>query len=124
MVKSAKLVHNKKEVVSNLRYLTSVWQISRGLMFAGKKKIEQGVCLVMPAIKDVKFGASVTMYFCFSEMDILFVNSKMKVVDKVTLKPWVTSYTPKEECKYVFESSKGKFKDIKIGTKINLEFNN
>ena len=98
-------------------------QLANGLMFTGKKKVDQGICLIFPVKKDIRYGASVTMFFCFSTMDILFVNTKFKVVDKVTLKTWVPNYTPKEACKYVIESSKGKFKDIKIGDKVILELN-
>ena len=118
----AKLIHKKKEILPNMRVARNAFQLANGLMFAGKKKVNQGMCLVMPVDEDVKFGASVTMFFCFSSMDIIFVNSKFKVVDKVTLKTWVPNYTPKQACKYVVESSKGKFKDIKIGDLVNIEF--
>lgn len=117
-----KLIHNNKEVLPSMRVARNALQLANGLMFAGKKKVNQGMCLVMPVDEDVKFGASVTMFFCFSTMDIIFVNTKFKVVDKITLKTWVPNYTPKQACKYVIESSKGKFKDIKIGDKVRIEF--
>lgn len=102
-------------------WATSTFRISLGLMFASKKRIDKGICLVMPIKKDVKFGASVTMFFCFFPMEILFVNSNFCVVDKVILKPWRLNYTPKSACMYVIESSVGKFKDINIKDIIKLE---
>lgn len=116
----AKLIHNKKTILDNMVWATSTFRISRGLMFAGKKKIDKGICLVMPVKSDVKFGASVTMFFCFYSMEILFVNSKFRVVDKKILKPWRANYTPKNPCMYVIESSVGKFSDVNIGDTINL----
>ena len=103
-----------------MRYLTSVYSISRGLMFASKKKIKKGVCLVMPSEKDGKYGSSVTMMFCFHKMQIIFVNTKMKVVDKVTLRPWKLSYTPKAPCKYILESTPKTFDKIEIGDKVEF----
>ncbi len=92
-----------------------------GLMFAGKKRINRGLCLKLPVQKDVIFGASVTMLFCFYSMDIIFINSKNKVVEKVCLKPWVLTYTPKNPSIMIIESSKGKFKDLKVGDIIKIK---
>ena len=100
-------------------YATNPFRIARGLMFASKKTIDKGICLVLPG-KEAKLGSSVTMLFCFSSMDILFLNSKFKVVDKTTLKPFVLSYTPNSPAKYVIESSPNKFKNIKIGDSVKI----
>lgn len=103
-----------------MKYATNIFEISVGLMFASKKRIKKGICLVMPTRKDSRFAGSVTMLFCFASYDILFVNTQYEVVDKKTLKPFVFSYTPKAKCKYVIESSKGSFSKINIGDKIAI----
>jgi uncharacterized membrane protein (UPF0127 family) len=90
-------------------------------MFSSDKRVDRGMCLVMPGKKDTRVGATVTMMFCFQSMDILFVNSKMQVVDKTILKPWRFSYVPKKECVYVIESLPNKFRNIKIGDKVKIE---
>jgi uncharacterized membrane protein (UPF0127 family) len=118
----AKLIHKKKSILPSMRVARNAFQLANGLMFAGKKKVSQGMCLVMPTKEDVRFGASITMWFCFSDMEIIFVNTKFKVVDKVTLKTWVSTYVPKEKCKYVIESTVGKFKDINVGDTVKLDF--
>ena len=117
----AKLIHNKKEILSNLKYASSFWDISIGLMFRGKETIKKGICLEMPSSEDIKTGATITMLFCFHPLEILFVNSKHKVVDKTILKPWALAYTPKAACKYVFETTPNTFKNIKIGDNIKIE---
>jgi len=122
-MKSAKLYHNKKEILSQMLYATSTYEISKGLMFSSKKKISKGMCLVMPTKKDVRFGASVTMMFCFSAMEIIFINQKFKVVDKVVLPAWKISYIPKEACTFVIESTVGKFENINIGDIVEIKIN-
>jgi len=116
----AKLIHKGKIILPNVNVMRSIWRISTGLMFASKKTIERGACLVMPSIKDVKYGSSITMLFCFYPYHILFVNSDFEVVDRIVLKPWRGSYTPKKPARYVFEATAGKFNCIKIGDKIEL----
>lgn len=116
----AKFFHNKSLILDNMKWATNAFELSNGLMFSSKKRVDRGICLVMPTKEDVKFGASVTMFFCIYGLDILFINTKNKVVDKVTLKPWVPNYTPKKPCKYVIESTIGKFKDIKIGDSVEI----
>ena len=117
----AELWYGKKRILSDMRVARSTFAISKGLMFAFKKKISRGICLVMPVSKDVKYGAAVTMMFCFYKMDILFVNSSFKVVDKVELKPWKISYIPREKCKYVIESLPKTFNEIEIGEKVTIK---
>lgn len=117
----ARLYHNNLLILNDMKWVTNSAKLALGLMLSSKKKVEKGMCLVMPTKEDVQFGASVTMFFCFYGLDILFINNKGIVVDKVTLKPWVPNYTPKEACKYVIESSIGKFKDIKIGDMVKIE---
>ena len=112
-----KLVCNSKILLKDVKILKSPIQLGLGLMFASKKRAKRGVCLTLPK-RDVRYNASVTMFFCFYSYDILFVNSKMRVVDKVTLPPWKFHYTPKKNCSYIIESLKGTFKDVQIKDKV------
>lgn len=117
----AKLIHRNKILLPEMKYVTSLFELGRGLMFAGKNKVDRGICLVMPTRQNRKYGCAITMWFCFETMDIIFVNTEFQVVDKVTLKPWKTTYIPKKEAKYVIESMKNKFKNIKIGDKVQIK---
>ncbi len=116
----AQLFHKNDQILSDMVYATSILQISKGLMFAGKKKINKGMCLVIPSKMDERINSSVTMLFCFYSMDIIFVDSNFNVVDKQTLRPFKVCYVPKKKCRYVIESFKGKFNNIKIGDKIEI----
>jgi uncharacterized membrane protein (UPF0127 family) len=117
----AKLIYKNKIILKDMKYVTSIWQLARGLMFASKKKIKKGLCMVMLGQGDKRFGVSIHMVFCFYPYEILFINTKHEVVDKVLLKPFSVGYTPKKPCKYVIESWKGTFKDIKVGDKVEIK---
>ena len=121
MKKNKKLIHNNKIILNEMRYSTNIFDISKGLMFKGRKTVEKGLCMVLPSSKDVKFGASITMLFCFVDMQIIFINSEFKVVDKKNLKTWTSNYTPKKPCKYIIESTIGKFDKIKIGDLVSIK---
>ncbi len=121
MAKTSKLTYKNKTILPQMKVATNPFELANGLMFASKKKIDKGICLVLPSSKDVRFGASITMMFCFHPLEILFINSKFEIVDKKILKPWAPSYTPKEACKYVIESTVGKFESINIGDKVQFK---
>ena len=104
-----------------MKYATNSFELAGGLMFASKKRIERGICLAMPTKKDVRYGCAVTMYFVFYPLEIIFVNSKYKVVDKVVLKPWKSTYIPREAAKYVIESKVGLLENIKVGDSVTIQ---
>lgn len=116
------LFHNNKIVLKGFKVAKDPLSLAQGLMFASKKKLAKGICLQFPS--DVLHGAAITMWFCFMKYEILFVNSKFEVVDKVILRTWRLSYLPKDKCKYVFESTVGTFKDIAIGDRVVLNIKN
>ena len=121
MSKLYKITKNKKDLIlKDLRVSKSVIICAYGLMFASKKKCIDGLKLEFLK-EEVKFGASVTMLFCFFSLDIIFVNSKNKIVDRVTLKPFKPIYVPKEKCLYIVEVYKGGFSKLKIGDYIKIE---
>ena len=115
---STSTLPSKTIILNEMKYAKSIFQIAKGLMFANKEKIEKGICLVIP--KESIKGASVTMFFCFHDMDILFLNNKFEIVEKTTLKKWKANYTPKYKTKYIIESTKNKFKNLKIGDKLKI----
>lgn len=116
------LIYKKKVILTDLKYVTNIFGLIRGLMFASKEKTKKGICLVMLGKSDKKFGVSPHMFFCFYPYDTLFVNSKFEVVDKKIMKPWSLGYSPKKPVKYIIESWEGTFKDMKIGYKIEISF--
>ena len=116
----AKLYHNKKCILKEMSIAKNTIQISFGLMFASKKRIHKGLCLVMPGDYDLKYGSAITTWFCFSTLEIIFVNKALEVVDKAQVRPWKMTYIPKSPCKYVIESTPNRFKNIKVGDHVEI----
>ncbi len=87
-----------------------------GLMFASEKSIARGMCFVNK--KEAKTG--ITTIFCTNTLEIIFVNKKNTVVDKVQLRPWKLNYAPKKPYKYAIESTINSFNRINISDRISI----
>lgn len=90
----------------------------KGLMMV--KNLERGLILKMPSDRGRR-ASGIHMFFMRISLDVLFVDSEMKVVDAVTLDPW-TTYTPVAAAKYVIELEKGKLKDSNTEIGDELDF--
>jgi uncharacterized membrane protein (UPF0127 family) len=117
-----KIKHKNKILLSNPKHCKSIFELSRGLMFANKEKIEKGAFFTLPGKRLSPRMSAVTMLFVVHPLDILFLNEEYKVVDKVSLKAWIPSYIPKAPAKYIVESSKNSFKDVQLGDELKIEY--
>jgi uncharacterized protein len=113
------LKHNGKLLMRNIRIARTGWQRLKGLMFEDIKKFNYALIFEMP--QESKLGSSLHMIFVYFPIDVVFLNSKKEVVDKVTLKPFMPNYTPKKAAKYVIEMPEGRAKKIKIRDEISWQ---
>ena len=111
------LYAGKKVLMKKVRFAKSQWQRTKGLMFEDIKKFDYALVFEFP--RESKIGTSLHMIFVFFPIDVLFLNSEKKVVDNVTLTPFIPNYTPKEAAKYVIEMPAGKAKQVRLGEKID-----
>ncbi len=109
----------EKIIMGKVRFASNILERTKGLMFEDKKNFDYALIFEFP--QESKIGCSLHMLFVFFPIDVLFLNKEKKVVDKVTLNPFVPNYTPKKPSKYVIELPKGKTKGIKLGQKIEWE---
>jgi len=111
------LFAEKKIVIKKVRFASTQWERTKGLMFEDEKNFNYALVFEFP--NESRVGCSLHMLFVFFPIDVLFLNKEKKVVDKTTLTPFILNYTPKKPAKYVIEMPKGKGKNIKLGQKIN-----
>ncbi len=97
-------------------WATTTSQKMLGLMF--RKEVKKPLVLVLG--KESRLGSSIHMMFMRIPIDAVFLDKEKKVVDVVTLKPWVINYTPKKPAKYVVEMKAGTAK-FKLGQKLELQ---
>ena len=114
----AKLIHKRRGILSGMKYTTGIFGKMIGLMFSSEANVRKGICMVIDKRDSKSFV--IHMLFCFYAYDVLFVDSRFRVVDKTILKPWSYGYAPKKPCKYVIESWAGTFRNIKIREKIEI----
>ncbi len=108
---------DNKILMRNVRFAKNTLERTKGLMFEEKKKFNYALVFEFPI--ESKIGTSLHMLFVFFPIDVLFLDKNQKVVDKITLQPFIPNYTPKKAAKYVIELPKGKTSGVKLGQKIN-----
>jgi uncharacterized protein len=106
-----------KILMRNVRFAKNTLERTKGLMFEEKKKFNYALIFEFPL--ESRVGTSLHMLFVFFPIDVLFLDKNQKVVDKVTLQPFIPNYTPKKAAKYVIELPNGKTNGVKLGQKIN-----
>ena len=115
----AQLVYNGEVILKKMKYIASVFGVMKGLMFSGKQQIKDGVCLALPFKKDSCAG--VTNLFVFSHLNVVFVDSTFRVVDKTTLYPFKFHYRPAGLFRYIIESSESSLRKIKISDNVKID---
>ncbi len=91
-----------------------------GLMFKGR--LEEGEGLLIEFSRLLR-SRSIHSFFMRFTIDLIFIDSDMKVVDLATLGPWRV-YGPKGQCARVLEVNEGttKRKGIEIGDLMEFRF--
>ena len=111
------LKSNNKILLKKVKIADNMILRAKGLMFEKKKNFDYA--LVFYFSNESRIGCSLHMLFMNFSVDVLFLDTQKKVVDKVTLKPWILNYTPKKAAKYVVEMPQNTTKNIKLNDKIS-----
>lgn len=101
------------------RYCDSFLCQLRGLTFRRQIARDEGLLLVQK--HDSRLEASIHMLFCFTDLAVIWLDSTLKVVDKVLAKVWRPAYFPARPAKYILEIQPERLSDFEIGDQIELE---
>ena len=96
-----------------LKYCDTFLTQLRGLMFRSRLGRDEGLILV--GMQDSRLESSIHMFFVSFDLTVLWLNSEMKVVDKVLAKSWHPMYFSKQPAKYVVEIHSERWGDFEIG---------
>ena len=77
--------------------------------------------LVLVGKRDSRLDSSIHMLFVAFDLAVFWINSDMKVVDKVIAKSWRTAYVSKEPAKYVLEIHPERWGDYEIGDTVQFK---
>ncbi|MFH1895770.1 MAG: DUF192 domain-containing protein [archaeon] len=95
---------SKKTVIEKTRIAKTFFERFKGLMFSAKPDY----ALIFELEKEGKINASIHMLFVFYPIDVVYLDSRKKVVDiKLGFKPFELNYTPKKPAKYFIEFPTG-----------------
>lgn len=110
---------NKPEAQSPVvKYCASFLCLSRGLMF--RRHLEQDDGLLLVFGRESRIDSSITMFFVPFDLAVFWINTEMKVVDKVIAKAWKPAYVSAEPAQYVLEIHPTRWGDYEIGDSVIL----
>jgi uncharacterized membrane protein (UPF0127 family) len=104
---------------ARVKYCTSFLCRLRGLTFSPPLSPDEGLLLVFG--RDSRLDSSIHMLGVGFDLAVFWINSQMKVVDKVLAKAWRPAYLSTEPAKYVLEIHAGRFNDYGIGDTVKFE---
>jgi len=100
-----------QEVIPEILIADSFYKRFMGYMFVKRPHYE--AILIKPC-------NSIHTFFMRFPIDVLFVNENMEVVKKIEgLKPGKI-ITPQKDCKMVIEAGEGRFRNIIVGSKVEV----
>jgi uncharacterized membrane protein (UPF0127 family) len=102
-----------------LKYCDTFLTQLRGLMFRARLLPDEGLVLV--GTRDSRLDSSIHMFFVSFDLTVLWLNSDMKVVDKVLAKSWRPMYFSKQPARYVVEIHPERWGEFEIGDEVQFK---
>jgi len=103
-----------------IKYCDTFFTQLRGLTFRSRLPRDEGLLLV--GTRDSRIESSIHMFFVPFDLSVIWIDSNMKVVDKVLAKSWRPAYFSKRPARYVLEIHPERWGDFEIGD--GVEFKN
>ena len=90
----------------------------RGLMGRPELHADEGVLLV--GRRDSRADSAIHMLFVRFDLAVFWINSNMRVVDKVVARSWQLAHIPRSPARYVLELHPDHFSAYDIGNKVEI----
>ncbi len=91
----------------------------RGLMFRSRLGHDEGLLLGIP--RDSRLDSSIHMLFVPFDLAVFWINSELRVVDKLIARSWRPAYFPGAAARYTLEIHPDRFEDYSIGDKVEFQ---
>lgn len=102
----------KKILTKNIKICKNIFSMGFGLMLRSKNSVKDKAWIFVFS-RTGRLSLSITTHFMLFPIDIIFLDSKKKIIDvKENLKPW-KCYVPKADSQYVIELEQGTVKKTK-----------
>ena len=114
-------VENKTRPVGKLpriKFCDTFMTQLRGFTFRPHLTRDEGLLLV--GTRDSRLDSSIHMLFVAFDLAVFWINSEMKVVDKVLAKTWRLAYFSKQAARYVLEIHPDRWGDYEVGDTVQF----
>ncbi len=105
---------------ARVKYCDSFLCRLRGLTFRKRLEPDDGLLLVQGK-RDSRIDSSIHMLFVPFDLNVVWINTDMTVVDKVIAKPWRPAYLSAQPARYVLEIHPDRWDDYQIGDKVEFQ---
>jgi uncharacterized membrane protein (UPF0127 family) len=102
-----------------VQYCESFLGRLRGLTFHPTLARDEGLLLVFG--RDSRVDSSIHMLGVSFDLAVFWINSEMKVVDKVVAGAWKPAFFPKKPARFVLEIHASRINDLEIGQVVEFQ---
>ncbi len=103
----------------HIKYCDTFFTQLRGLTFRSSLARDEGLVLV--GMRDSRLESSIHMLFVPFDLSVIWIDSRMQVVDKVLAKSWRPAYFSKRPARYVLEIHPDRWGDFEIGDGVEFK---
>jgi len=115
------LNRNKPKLLpAHVKYCDSFLCRLRGLTFRKRIDPDEGLLLVQGQ-RDSRIDSSIHMLFVPFDLNVVWINTDMTVVDKVIAKSWQPAYLSAQPACYVLEIHPDRWDDYEIGDQVEFQ---
>jgi uncharacterized membrane protein (UPF0127 family) len=115
-------IENKNRMIEGalrIKYCDTFFTQLRGLTFRARLERDEGLLLV--GKRDSRLDSSIHMLFVPFDLSVIWINSAMRVVDKVLARPWRPAYFSKHPAKYALEIHPTRWGEFEIGDGVEFK---
>ncbi len=114
------VINHSRPLSAPLRvlYCSSLFCRLRGLMFRRHLQPDEGIILV--GGRDSFLDATIHMFFCFTDLTVVWVNNARQVVDVRLARKWAPAYIPRRPARYVLETHPSRLSEFQVGDQIDF----
>ena len=103
-----------------VKYCDSFLCRLRGLTFRERLESDDGLLLVQGG-RDSRIDSSIHMLFVPFDLNVVWINTDMTVVDKIIAKSWHPAYFSAQPACYILEIHPDRWEDYQIGDKVEFQ---
>lgn len=101
------------------KWCWSFWSKLRGFTFRKSLQKDEGLLLVEG--RDSRIDTSIHMMFVWTDLAVIWINSKNEVVDTVLAKSWRPFYASARPARYILEIHPDRMGDFKPGDIVTFD---